>query len=80
MGTKKYPDLHLISRQVMINGAWRIIPKEFINSPLGTGDVSPDLMHRILNTRYCMPLRICKLQFEKRWFEMISIITKREYF
>ena len=38
MWTKKYPDLHLISRPVMINGAWRIIPKEFINSPLGTGD------------------------------------------
>ncbi len=37
MGTKRFPDLHLISRYVTIGGAWRIIPKEFKDNPLGTG-------------------------------------------
>lgn len=34
MGTKSFPDLGLLCRNISIKGAWRIIPKKFKNSPL----------------------------------------------
>lgn len=35
MGTSSFPNLSLLCRTISINGAWRIIPKEFEHNPLG---------------------------------------------
>lgn len=37
MGTSRYPDLHLIVKQLYFKGAWRNIPKKYQNGSIGMG-------------------------------------------